>query len=99
MLHLSEDHKKTLLALPSVRDREAALDKIEEEALELSLAIHHWRDGRGSMADVLREMADALVTIEAFAQKFSELRLSLVSASLWKISTLRDQFRSGEPPD
>lgn len=44
--------------------------KLNEEAYELTEAIHNYLCGRGSIRAIAEEMADCLVVIEQFRQKY-----------------------------
>ena len=70
----------------------AQVDKCIEEMAELTLALEHLRDGRGSREEVITEIADVLFTASQMAVLFGD---DEVSAELqFKMERMEERMKN-----
>ena len=70
-----------------------ALEKLQEECVELAAAIIHYNDGRASQMDVITEVVDVLITCEKYVE-LSGCEGGLRSEFAFKIQRLRQRLNS-----
>lgn len=70
--------------------------KMNEEAYELTEAIHNHLCGRGSIRAIAEEMADCLVLIEQFRLKFGITQEELTTFADAKIERQIERMNNGE---
>lgn len=68
--------------------------KLNEEAYELTEAIHNYLCGRGSIRAIAEEMADCLVVIEQFRQKYNISEEELMQIGQQKIARQIERMKN-----
>ena len=69
--------------------------KLNEEAYELTESIHNYLCGRGSIRAIAEEMADCLVVIEEFRQKYGITEDELKEIAETKVSRQIERIKNG----
>ena len=75
MLNLRRDRGTLCCALTKF-GRDAQIVKASEELAELSVALHHWRDGKASDDAVIDELADVLIMVGQFCCWMGESKVA-----------------------
>lgn len=65
------------------------LDMLQEESMELALAVSHYTRGRASVEDITDEMADVIIMIEQIQVVLSISDEAIESIKLEKLDKLR----------
>ena len=94
MLHITDEDRAAFKNLPSGQSREALLDKLQEEALELSVAITQLRNGKGSPHKVVTEAGDLLTALYVLNESDTFLGARIRQYAIFKLGVLRDQYSS-----